>query len=233
MTVGHILVQAYFGRDRRGTSDKISSGRACLLLARDSLTSIRHRRMTSTLPSSIYDPPPSFSLVHPGLYRSSVPTSAHFSFLTALHLTSIVSLGPELPSKALQSWASTPRHHGGNTGNASIADHAGTAHATSNGSTTSTGIRFIHLGNQRCILAETRDWRPVQDELIKDALEFILDKRNLPCLVMDQLSLVHSHCWDTPNSYQKWRPLTFASLDLECTRPESWSVAYVDSSAGV
>jgi hypothetical protein len=62
------------------------------------------------------------------------------------------------------------------------------------------------LGKQRCIPSETKDWRPVQDELIKDALEFVLDKRNLPCLVMDQS--VPRRNW--------WWQRTLSSFSVAC-----------------
>lgn len=100
-------------------------------------------------------PPPAFALVQPLLYRSSTFSSTHFPFISALHLRTIVSLGPELPSRALQLWCEP------------------------------NSVRFVHLGNKRSVATETRDWRPVQEELIKEALEFVLEKDNLPCLVMD------------------------------------------------
>ena len=102
-----------------------------------------------------FDPPQHFSLVHPLLYRSSTFSSPHFPYINTLQLNSVLSLGPELPSRALQLWCEAQQ------------------------------VRFVHLGAGRSISRETKDWRPVQDELIKEGLEFVLKKENMPCLVMD------------------------------------------------
>lgn len=140
-------------------------------------TTLKQQEMTSAVTATPYDPPPSFQLVHPLLYRSSSPTSQHFPFLSSLKLNSILSLGPELPSRALQSWCASSSSSSSTTQDGG--DGGG------GGGSTNGQVRFVHLGNQRSIPRETGDWKPVQDELIKDAIEFILDKRNLPCLVMD------------------------------------------------
>lgn len=113
--------------------------------------------MTSLSAPSPLDPPPHFTLIHPHLYRSSSLSSTHFAFLRPLHLTSILSLGPELPSRALQHY---------------LQEGEGKA------------VRFVHLGAGRG--REQGDWRPVREEVIKEALEFVLRKDNMPCLVMDQ-----------------------------------------------
>ncbi|KAK4050743.1 hypothetical protein OIO90_004965 [Microbotryomycetes sp. JL221] len=117
---------------------------------------------TSTLTSTVYDPPPNFALVHPQLYRSSAFTTAHIPFVTSLKLRTCISLGAELPSRVLTSWAEQQ------------------------------GVRLVHLGGQRDLTKEMKDWKPVQEELIKDALEFVLEKANNPCLVMD-----HSGVYET------------------------------------
>ncbi|SCV71650.1 BQ2448_3238 [Microbotryum intermedium] len=106
-------------------------------------------------PSSIYDPPPSFSLVSPFLYRSSVPTTSHLPNLLPLHLSTILSLGPEIPPKALQQWCELQN------------------------------VRLVHLGHKRDVLREAGTWKPVQEELVKDGLQFVMLKENAPCLVVD------------------------------------------------
>ncbi|KAM0749766.1 protein-tyrosine phosphatase [Meredithblackwellia eburnea MCA 4105] len=83
-------------------------------------------------------PPPSFSLVHPQLYRSATPPTVSFDFLTSLRLTTVLALGDDLPSKALVSWCERE------------------------------GVRFV---------------RPPS---MKEALEHVLERRNQPCLIMDQ-----------------------------------------------
>ncbi|ORY89053.1 protein-tyrosine phosphatase [Leucosporidium creatinivorum] len=113
--------------------------------------------MSSLSAPSPFDPPPHFSLIHPHLYRTSTFTSLHLPFLRPLQLRTVLSLGPELPSRALQSYFDNEEGK---------------------------GVRFVHLGAGRG--REMGDWRPVREELIKEALEFVLEKRNMPCLVMDQ-----------------------------------------------
>lgn len=113
--------------------------------------------MSALSASSPLDPPPHFTPIHPHLYRSSSLTSSHFSFLRPLQLNSILSLGPELPSRALQHYCQEGEGK---------------------------GVRFVHLGAGRG--REQGDWRPVREEVIKEALEFVLLKGNMPCLVMDQ-----------------------------------------------
>lgn len=31
-----------------------------------------------------------------------------------------------------------------------------------------------------------QSWKPIPEELVKDALEYVLEKKHLPCLLMDQ-----------------------------------------------
>lgn len=44
----------------------------------------------------------------------------------------------------------------------------------------------VHLGKRECEGGSRKSWKPIEDELVKDALEFVLLRENQPCLVMDQ-----------------------------------------------
>lgn len=118
----------------------------------------------STNTTSTYDPPAHFSLIHPFLYRSATFSSSHFPFLNTLHLNTIISLGTESPSKSFTTWLEEGQGK---------------------------GVQFLHLGNRRSTAQgkgeSGKDPRPVQvqQELIKEGLEIVLDRRNMPCLVMD------------------------------------------------
>ncbi|KAM0790829.1 hypothetical protein ACM66B_004674 [Microbotryomycetes sp. NB124-2] len=117
---------------------------------------------TTAVTQSTYDPPAHFAVVHPQLYRSSAFSQHHVPFINALKLRTCVSLSPELPSRTMTAWAQQQ------------------------------GVRLVHLGAQRDLMLEIKDWKPVQEELIKDALEFVLDKDNNPCMVID-----HSGVYET------------------------------------
>ncbi|KAK4050829.1 hypothetical protein OIV83_003251 [Microbotryomycetes sp. JL201] len=126
---------------------------------------------------SVHDPPANFAIVHPQLYRSSAFAAQHLPFINALKLRTCISLGPELPSRTITQWAEQQ------------------------------GVKLVHLGAQRNLLLEIKDWKPVQEELIKDALEFVLNKDNNPCIVMD-----HSGVYET-------------GIFVACLRRlESWSL---------
>ncbi|KAL8279394.1 hypothetical protein RQP46_008206 [Phenoliferia psychrophenolica] len=105
---------------------------------------------------SRFNPPASFSLVHPQLYRCATFSSTHFDFVASLGLVTIVSLGEDIPSKALQTWCER------------------------------TQVRFVKLGNRHPDHDTPKSWKPISDELVKDALEFVLLQANQPCLIMDQ-----------------------------------------------
>lgn len=45
------------------------------------------------------------------------------------------------------------------------------------------GVRFVHLG--AALFQPLTDWRPIADEVVKAALEIVLDKRSHPVLIID------------------------------------------------
>lgn len=47
----------------------------------------------------------------------------------------------------------------------------------------SNGVRFVHLG--ATLFQPLNDWRPISDEVVKAALEIVLDKRSHPVLIID------------------------------------------------
>lgn len=44
-------------------------------------------------------------------------------------------------------------------------------------------MRFVHLG--ATLFQPLNDWRPISDEIVKAALEIVLDKRSHPVLIID------------------------------------------------
>ncbi|BEI80737.1 hypothetical protein CcaverHIS002_0112660 [Cutaneotrichosporon cavernicola] len=49
------------------------------------------------------------------------------------------------------------------------------------------GVEFVHLGS--ALFQPQNDWRPLNDEIVKSALEMILDVRSHPVLVIDPLGI--------------------------------------------
>lgn len=47
----------------------------------------------------------------------------------------------------------------------------------------SNGVNFVHLG--ATLFQPQNDWRPISDEIVKAALEIMLDKRSHPVLIID------------------------------------------------
>lgn len=94
--------------------------------------------------SSSYSPPPHFSILHPLLYRSASPLPPSFPYLHSLHLETVISLGPDPPTRALLTFC------------------------------TNEGVRLLDLGGRE------------REEGIKEGLEFLLERENEPCLVVDQ-----------------------------------------------
>lgn len=70
---------------------------------------MRANRENSSSTSTPLSPPPFYSLIQPLLYRSATPSTPHFPFLRTLQLRSMVSLGPDLPTKALTNWCEQNR----------------------------------------------------------------------------------------------------------------------------
>lgn len=154
------------------------------------------------LTMSRFSPPPSFSLVHPQLYRSATFHTPHFDFLSSLRLATLVSLGEDMPSTSASlapassfvyvlvlifSQAGHFKHGASTNTSASCVSPLQLIEPPHN----SPPSRQVHLGNRTpttlvLSAAPFRSWKPVSDELVKDALEFILDRAQQPCLIMDQ-----------------------------------------------
>lgn len=135
--------------------------------------------ISSSLPSPVaplLETPSHFATIAPHIYRSRVFTQTAHPFLRTLQLRTILSLTPELPSRSLASFCSAQ------------------------------GIKFIHFGldSWRCINdalsygggqagargpagAVLGNWNPtnMSEELVKNGLEILLDRRSHPVLVMD------------------------------------------------
>lgn len=77
--------------------------------------------------------------------------------------------------------------------------------------TRSNGIDFLHLGTT--LWRPLTDWKPVNDDVVKAALEVILDVRNQPVLLIDPLGIHNTGCVvGALRIMQKWN---FASVLVE------------------
>lgn len=56
----------------------------------------------------------------------------------------------------------------------------------------STGVDFMHIGTT--LWRPMTDWKPVRDEVVKSALEMILDTRYHPVLLLDPLGIHQTGC---------------------------------------
>ena len=128
-------------------------------------------------PAHSFDPPPTFSLVHPGLYRAS---SHHFPnhapYFRSLRLTSILLLGLELPNAGLKAWC----------------DKQGVRLVSPHLLPSRSGVHLraeltVHTRAQLHLpsAGPHSSWQPIPEETIKEGLEHVLERDNLPCLVMD------------------------------------------------
>ncbi|PWN49003.1 hypothetical protein IE53DRAFT_388791 [Violaceomyces palustris] len=146
---------------------------------------------SQTVPTApLLHPPPSFSPVAPHIYRSSSPTTSSHPFLSSLQLRTIVSLTPEQPSHSLVSfsrrnkvrllhltdkrWPSLDRSDEFTTQN-----QPERPPPSSSFSSPLVPVRFLSTSS-----------RPISnpsitDEVVKDALEILLDVSNHPVLVTD------------------------------------------------
>ena len=99
-------------------------------------------------------PPSHFSLVCAGVYRSNVPLPVNAAFLRALELRHVVFLSAEEQNKTMRQL---------------VSDSGG-------------ATRFSNLGLQAWNASDT--WRALSDDLVKRALELVLDSRQHPLLLV-------------------------------------------------
>lgn len=101
----------------------------------------------------VLSPPPNFGMVEPGLYRSALPHSLHFSHLGTLRLRSVVMLSEEGLTRTAHNFF------------------------------TASGVEVYHpAANAR---VRPGSWKPISDEVVKDALQTMLTAARLPALVCD------------------------------------------------
>jgi len=103
-------------------------------------------------------PPEVFGIVEKGIFRTNAFFPINFSFIKLLNVQTIVQLSPEVPIKALTTF---------------MEDN---------------NIRHIHLGlihlGLKAWKPDHESWKPVTEELIKEALEIVLDTTYHPIMVM-------------------------------------------------
>lgn len=100
------------------------------------------------------NPPTSFGIVESGIFRSDFIRRSHFGFVKHLGVKCLVVLSPERLLRSVEEF---------------LVEHR---------------IRLVHLGIQHGVTPENvPSWRPLPEELVKDALETITDKSCHPVLV--------------------------------------------------
>lgn len=99
-------------------------------------------------------PPVNFALILPRLYRSGQPTDLSFPFLETLRLKTILFLAPEDPSAKFLNFVDDQ------------------------------GISLIHLGMNGGDLNAGNSWDPIGEDVVLEALEYMLDEANYPLMVM-------------------------------------------------
>ncbi|KNE69205.1 hypothetical protein AMAG_13597 [Allomyces macrogynus ATCC 38327] len=145
-----------------------------LATAQDAVTTAAATATTTSSSSGAPPPllvvPDAFAQVEPNVYRSGMPTAAHIPYLRTLHLKSVLVLSPDLPPRAVLAFLDEQKIE---------LIHLGQPHAwRSTLSTAST------LSSAAASSSPPATWRPVPEELIKEALELALDApRTHPVLV--------------------------------------------------
>lgn len=101
----------------------------------------------------IITPPDNFSVVEPGLYRSSLPSAGNLPYVRALRLKRVIVLSPERPVRGIANF---------------FDNH---------------NIQLSHTGLHGWTAQQS--WKPVSEEVVKESLEILLDRKNYPTLVCD------------------------------------------------
>ncbi|EIW73459.1 hypothetical protein TREMEDRAFT_24323 [Tremella mesenterica DSM 1558] len=73
------------------------------------------------------------------------------------------------------------------------------------------GIQFMHIGTT--LWRPLSDWKPIRDEIVKSALEMILDMRYHPILLIDPLGIHHTGC--VVGALRMMQGWNFASILVE------------------
>lgn len=101
-------------------------------------------------------PTEQFGIVEAGVYRSSTPFPSHFPFFITLQLRRVIFLSPEAPTRLVTTFF------------------------------TSHGVEIVHLGIGLPGWATAGgSWKPMSEEVVKDALEMVLDASVHPVCVCD------------------------------------------------
>jgi len=101
-------------------------------------------------------PTEQFGVVQAGVYRSSTPFPSHFPYFATLHLRRVIILSPEAPTRLVTTFF------------------------------TSHGVEIVHLGiGLPGWAAVGGSWKPMSEEVVKDALEMVLDASAHPVCVCD------------------------------------------------
>lgn len=123
--------------------------------------------MASKQPSALIHVPARFSVVEPGVFRCASPTAAQVIILLPRKPTADVQIH-FLSTLGLRTIVSLTVEH-------PIRPLLAYARAA--------GVRFVHLG--ATLFQPLNDWRPISDEVVKAALEIVLDVRSHPVLIID------------------------------------------------
>jgi Tyrosine phosphatase family len=101
---------------------------------------------------NLLEPPPVYSIIERGIYRSCLANEANIRFLSRLQLRSLVFLVPERLPKCMRSFVHDNK------------------------------VELRHQGLRSWQPDLT--WQPVNEQLVKEALEFVLDVSNHPVMIM-------------------------------------------------
>jgi len=99
-------------------------------------------------------PPDAFGIVENGVYRSNAMQPSNFEFLGSLKLKTVVMLSAEAPTRAVQGFLDGKN------------------------------IKVFNLGLQGNNWKQGVDWRPVSEEIVKEALQIILNRLHHPVMLM-------------------------------------------------
>lgn len=123
-------------------------------------------------------PPEMFALVEDSVFRSNDIRPANVAFMKSLGLRTIVYLSPEAPSRTLLSFA--------DASSAELVRWRTLARSLPRGPAVPTrrphvARAQVHLGAKPW---HTPGWKPISDELVKEAIEMALDSTRHPIVFM-------------------------------------------------
>jgi protein tyrosine/serine phosphatase len=125
-----------------------------LLKARGNVHNLYYYYFRVRVKMVTWTPPEAFGIVEEGVYRSNEMEATNFPFLSTLKLKNILLLSPEGPNREVLAFLK------------------------------SENINLVHVGHSTLLKSNIAAWRPISEELIKEGVEFTLDRDNYPLMIM-------------------------------------------------